>query len=179
MKTLFLSIWHDFGQWDQGAVANWTTEATEAKKIVDSIMSRGIPGVQLIKVPERLTLAQRIAWINANLKWKVEPFAMELHLDAWPITAKGASAWYCDGNEYTHTEAGQFLQKYTEVTGEPSRHVNPDTADRLGRLGFVRDVKCASLLIELWFITNSPELQTIRTKWVDGVIQGVLAMNSK
>jgi N-acetylmuramoyl-L-alanine amidase len=99
-------------------------------------------------------------------------------MDAGPDTANGASAWFMAGNSYTQTEGTQFLQKYTQVTGEPSRHVNPDTADRLGRLGFVRDTKCASLLIELGFITNWTELQDVRTKAVAGVIAGIQNMNA-
>lgn len=177
MKTLFLSIWHDFAP-DQWATAFGTTEAKETKKIIDAIILRGIPWVKLVKVPEWLTLPYRTSWINAHFPDYSEPFAVELHLDAWPASAQGASAWFCAGNTYTQNEATQFLQKYTQITGEPSRHVNPDTSDRLGRLGFVRDTKCASLLIELGFITNQSELNTIRTKAVDWIIAGILNMNS-
>jgi hypothetical protein len=52
MKTLFLSIGHDWGNGDQGATAFGTTEAKESKKIIDSIVAKGIPGVAIIKVPE-------------------------------------------------------------------------------------------------------------------------------
>lgn len=179
MKNLFLSIGHDFAKSDQWAQWFWKTEAQITKKLIDSIIIKWIPWIILIKVPEWLTLSQRCNWINTHLTWKQEPFAIELHLDAWPNTAKWASAWYCDWNEYIHTEWWQFLQAYTQVTWEPSRHVNPDTADRLWRLWFVRDTKCASLLIELWFITNYSEQQTIINKWVDWIIAGINAMNNK
>lgn len=134
MKTLFLSIGHNWGNGDQGAAANGTTEAAEVKKIIDAIIKQGIPGVNLIKVPEKLTLAQRVSWINKNLAGKIEPFAMEFHLDAAGVTARGASVWYAAQNTYTPNEGRQFLQKYTEVTGLTSRRVNPDSQNRLKRL---------------------------------------------
>lgn len=179
MKTLILSIWHDWGGWDQWATAFWTTEAKETKVIIDSIIKKWIPWITLVKVPEWLTLAQRTSWINSYLflTHPVEPFAMELHLDAGPDTARWASVWFCAWNSYTLTEWWQFLSKYTEITGEPSRHVNPDTSDRLWRLWFVRDTKCAALLIELWFITNQTDLQTIRTKAIDWIIAWIQNMN--
>ena len=58
------------------------------------------------------------------------------------------------GSSYAKNEGIKFLKEYTNVTGLTSRHVNPDTSDRLGRLGFVRDTKPLALLIELGFITN-------------------------
>lgn len=86
MKTLFLSIGHNLGQnylfgpKDQGAVGNGTTEFKEAKKVVDAIVSIGIPGVIIRKVPEGLNLKQRIAWIN---KMSVDgDVCLEFHLDA-------------------------------------------------------------------------------------------------
>ena len=176
-KTIFLSIWHDWWKWDQWAVGNWTTEAIEAKKIVDGVIAKGVPWIKLVKVPEWLTLVQRIDWINKQILLAPEPFALEFHLDSWPKTARWASVWYCGGNEYTPIEWKQFLATFTRVTGEPSRHVNPDTADRLGRLGFVRDVKCAALLVELWFISNTKDLETIRTKAIEWVRAGIFEMN--
>ena len=179
MKTLFLSIWHNWGWWDQGASANGTTEAIEVKKIIDSIMKQWIPWITLIKVPEKLTLTQRINWINNNLAWKSEPLSMEFHLDSWPVTASGASVRYNDNNEFTHQEWRQFLQKYTEITWFKSRWVNSDTTNRHGQLWFVSQIKCASLLIELWFISNPKELENIRSTAVKWIIESVKNMNAK
>lgn len=182
MKTLFLSIGHNWGKngkaIDQGAAGNGTTEAIEAKKLVDAVISKGIPGVAIVKVPEGLNLLERISWVNSHIGKLVEPFAMEIHLDSGPATAQGASAWYNDANQYTMNEGKQFLAEYTRVTGLTSRHVNSDTTDRLGQLGFVSQIKCAALLIELGFISNPKELATIRAKAIDAFISGVKAMNA-
>lgn len=86
MRTLFLSIGHNLGQnfpfrpKDQGAVGNNTTEFVEAKKVVDGIIAKGIPGVNLRKVPEGLNLSQRVSWINKNCV--NGDVALEFHLDA-------------------------------------------------------------------------------------------------
>lgn len=188
MKTLFLSIWHNWGKNskngipDQGANGKDTTEAKEVKKIVDAIMEKGIPGVKLIKVPEGYNLAQRIRWINSSLNYPgnvPEPFAIEFHMDSAGVaTASWASVWYNDTNWYTEAEGRQFLAEYTNVTGLPSRRVNSDLTNRHGQLGFVSQVKCASLLIELGFITNPKDLATVREKAVQAIVSGISKMNA-
>lgn len=180
MRNLFLSKGHDLGQnypfWpkDQGATGNGTTEFAEVKKVVDGIASVWIPGVNLIVVPEGLNLSQRCKWINQRC---VDgDVCLEFHLDAWPATARGASVWYMAGSSYAQNEGVQFLQQYTSVTGLPSRHVNPDTADRLWRLGFVRDTKPMALLIELGFVSNSIDLQVIRSTGIVAAISSIKKM---
>lgn len=196
MKTLFLSIGHNNAfNWvfngkkyvksnvrDRGATGRWTTEFDEAKKIVDALVARGIPGIKLVKVPEQLCHEDRVAWINArvpNSKEYPEPFAMEFHLDAFTTpTATGTGVWYNDFNEYTKGEGRQFLAEYTNVTGLPSRGVNSDTVNRLKSLYFVSECKCASLLIELGFISNTKDLETIRAKGLGAIVSGIAKMNA-
>lgn len=175
-KTFFLSVWHNWGGWDTWAQWNQTNEATEANFIVNAIIKKWIPGVNFIKVPLSLTLVKRIAWINKNLKWKSEPFALEFHLDSAIATAWWSSVWYNDDNSFTQWEWKQFLMEYTRITWISSRHVNSDTTNRHKNLWFVSDVKCASLLIELWFISNKNELQIIRNKAVDWAIAWIKNM---
>lgn len=176
-KTIFLSVWHNWAKGDKWASANNTNEATESNLIVNEIIRKGIPWVKLVKVPLWLTLPQRIKWINNRLSTFIEPFALEFHMDSWWAKAEGASVRYNDDNLYTQREGKQFLQKYTEITGLKSRHVNSDRTNRLKNLWFVSEVKCASLLIELGFISNPKELAIIRSKAIDWVIQWVINMN--
>lgn len=190
-RTIFLSIGHNngfnwiqkAGKWirsiyrDKGASGNLTTEFEVTKAIIDTIVKQWVPGCIVIKVPEGLNLGERIAWINARYLKVVEPFAFEFHLDSAVPTANGASVWYHDGNGFTLKEWKQFLAEFTNITGLKSRHVNADTLNRLGKLGFVRQTKCAALLIELGFITNTAELATIISKWADAITKGFVAMN--
>lgn len=184
MKTLILSVWHAWwGNWkaiDTGANANWTNEATEVNHIVDQIKQKGIPGISIVKVPLSLNLLERIKWINANLSKFPEPFAIEFHMDSSTNkTAKWASVRYNDENSFTKWEWGQFLMEYTRLTGFTSRHVNSDKTNRHWDLGFVSEVKCASLLIELGFISNPTELESMRTKSVDAIIKSIQYMNNR
>ena len=193
MKTIFLSIWHNgwynwIKRWiawiksiypDKGAIGNWTNEYDVSKWIVDAIMKKGVPGCTLIKVPEGLNLDERIDWINARYMRTEEPFAFEFHLDSAMPTAVGASVWYRDWNTFTSAEWKQFLAEFTNITWLKSRHVNSDMTNRWWKLWFVRKTKCASLLVELGFISNPVELATIKSKWADAIIKWFIAMNSK
>lgn len=179
-KTIFLSVWHNWANWDTGANANWTNEALEVSKIIDQIIKIWIPGVTFVKLPINLDLRARITRINRRLVWVSEPFALEFHMDSSNNqTAKGASVRYNDDNSFTQWEGKQFLMEYTRITWLTSRHVNSDTDNRHGQLWFVSQVKCASLLIELWFISNQTELATMRKKAVDWTIGGIKNMLSK
>lgn len=192
MKTIILSIGHNRGRnyvngtfgWvksiyeDKGASGNGTTEFDVTKAIIDEVIRVGIPGVNIVKVPELLNLEERIKWINNTFTKYPEPFAMEIHLDSAGATATGASVWYNDDNQYTKNEGKKFLAMYTNITGLPSRHVNSDRTNRLGNLGFVSQLKCACLLVELGFISNPNELATIKSKGVEAVSKSILAMKS-
>lgn len=187
MKTLFLSVGHNWGAnnpkfpqvKDAGAYSNGTSEAKAVADVVDETQRLGVPGIKLVRVPTGLNLTQRIAWINSQIAKHPEPFAIELHMDAGPPSAKGASAWYDNANAYTMNEGKQFLAEYTRVTGIPSRHVNSDLTNRLGNLGFTSEVKCASLLVELGFLTNLAELNVVRQYGAKACVAGFAAMNAK
>lgn len=183
MKTLILSCGHNWAKnWnaiDKGASANNTNEATEVNLIIEAIIKKGIPWVNIVKVPLSIDLPSRIKWINSNISKFTEPFAIEFHMDSFNSTSQGASVWYNDDNAFTRWEGWQFLAEYTRVTGLKSRHVNSDTTNRHWQLWFVSEVKCASLLIELGFISNPTELKVMREKAVEWIIKGVINMNSK
>lgn len=56
MVKIALAIGHNFAKGDRGAVANNTTEADTTKVIIDTIIKKGIPGFQVVKVPEGLDI---------------------------------------------------------------------------------------------------------------------------
>lgn len=180
MNTIFLAIGHNFakksagGSPDRGASANNVTEADTTKKIIDTIVAKGIPGFNVVKVPEGLDIKGRNAWINARAG--VNQVYIELHLDAAQQKAQGCKTFFLSGNTWAEGEARQFQMEYTRVTGIKGRGVAGDKTNRWGRLGAIRDIKIFGLLVELGFITNPTDLDTIQKKGVDGVIAGIKAM---
>ncbi len=58
MQKIALAIGHNFAgrNVDRGASAFGVTEADTTKMIVDSIVKKGIPGFQVVKVPEGLDI---------------------------------------------------------------------------------------------------------------------------
>jgi N-acetylmuramoyl-L-alanine amidase len=123
-----LGIGHNFAAGDQGATANGATEAGTTKAIIDELVKQGMPGFEIIKVPEKLDIKQRNAWINAR---SADLHAyLELHLDAATPSATGVTTFFVGGNTWAEGEARQFQQGYTRITGLKGRGVKPDTTNR-------------------------------------------------
>ena len=184
-KPLFnicLAIGHNFakgtsGVQDKGAYWNSFSEADVTKKIIDDIISRGIPGFNIVKCPEGLSIDQRNKWVNSRTD-KLHGY-FEFHLDSATPQATGSCIYFVGWNTWAEWEAKQYQEEYSRVTGIKTRWVLADTTNRWGRLGAIRDIKIFWLLMEMWFISNSNDLKTIQSKWIDGVIAGIQNMFSK
>lgn len=123
-------------------------------------MNRRIQGVEFVKVPEGLGIAERCKWVNSqNLD-----ALFEFHLDSATPTATGSSIFYVDGNSWAKTQAEKMSVAYSNSTGLRNRGAKPDTSTRFKRLGAIRDVKIFAILVELGFISNATDLATIRAK---------------
>lgn len=173
-----LAIGHNFAKSgkniDRWAAANGATEADTTKKIIDTIVAKGIPGFNIVKVPEGLDIKGRNAWVNARAKDLHAYF--ELHLDSATPTASGVTTFFREGNDWARGEAIQYQKEYTRITGLPGRWVRADSTTRFGRLGAIRDIKIFGLLMELGFISNPNDLKAVQTKGVDAVTAGIKAM---
>lgn len=83
---------------DRGAVGNGTTEADTTKAIVDAIIKSGIPGFEVVKVPEGLDIKGRNKWVNDRATTLQAYF--ELHLDSASPTATGVTTFFREGNSW-------------------------------------------------------------------------------
>lgn len=169
-----LAIGHNFAGGDRGAVGGNTTEADTTKKIVDAIIAKGIPGFEIVKVPESLDIKGRNKWVNDRANTLQAYF--ELHLDSATPTATGVTTFFREGNDWARGEATQYQQEYTRITGLPGRGVRSDRTTRFGRLGAIRDIKIFGLLMELGFISNPTDLKTVQAKGVEAVTAGIIKM---
>lgn len=173
MVKIALAIGHNFSKGDRGAVGNWSTEADTTKKIVDTIIQKGIPGFTIVKCPEGLWIKERNKWVNSQ---KDLAAYFEFHLDSATPTASWVTTFFREANNWARWEAIQYQKEYTRITGLPGRGVRSDQTTRFWRLWAIRDIKIFGLLMELWFISNSNDLKIVQEKWVEWVIAGIRAM---
>lgn len=175
MVRIFLSAGHGAG--DPGAEVPGTTEAEEMIKTRDAavkeLRSRGL---DVLWVPDTLTLKETIYWINDHCRRG--DVALEIHADSLENTnVRGASIYYIDGNEQRQDDAALVLQGVLNaVPGLPSRGVKPDTATGVGRLGFCRQIDVPSILLELGFLTNPQDralIQNRRQDFASGIADGL------
>lgn len=181
MVKIFLSAGHGAG--DPGARAGGATEAEEMIKtrnaVVKELRSRDL---EVLWVPDTLTLKQTIDWINDHSRRG--DVALEIHADAFSNTkVRGASIYYIDENEQRQADAVLVLEELLKAVPKlPSRGVKPDTATGVGRLGFCRQIDVPSLLLELGFITNPEDrflLQAQRENFARGIADGLQAWSYK
>ena len=135
---------------DQWAVSNWFTEYGIVKEVARLLPARYKWIHTLVFVPEWLSLVERIKWINNRIK--SGDVSIELHMNAGGWT--GCEVFYMANSKYMKDTASSFSKSLSESLNIFNRWAKPDTATRFGRLGFIRDTKYSSLLIELWFIDS-------------------------
>jgi N-acetylmuramoyl-L-alanine amidase len=169
MAKIFLSAGHggiENGGLDSGAVAGGTTEAEEMKRTRDLIETElKNRNFTVISVPDLLSLKESIAWINKRANRG--DVAVEIHADSATPAARGASAFFIDGNNERQEDANILLTALLQGVGGIVKHgigVQPDTDAAVGSLGFCRRISVPSILMELGFITNPTDLSLLQSK---------------
>lgn len=157
-KRLLLSTGHSGPGMDPGAVAGNITEHNTARAIVVAMKEILDFHVDVDTILSGYKLSEKIALVNK----KKPDFSIELHLDAGPKTAEGASIFFYDGEEEQKKRAEKILDTYCKKTTIKKRKALGDTSSNHGRLGFVRDIENESYLIELGFISNNEDLQLVQ-----------------
>jgi len=162
MSKVFLSAGHSKS--DPGAVAGGTTEHAEVQKIVDAAAGKfQKTGAEIVVAPENLSLREKILWINARAD--KSDFAIEIHLNAaGNPAANGVEVWFCAGKTTEKSVAEYLAGALSSRLLMKNNGAKPDTENRHGRLGFVRDTICHAFLFECGFLTNPTDLQKFRTR---------------
>jgi hypothetical protein len=180
MGRIFISAAHggiESGKFDPGVIAGGTTEAREMillrDLVVTELRSRNL---EVLAVPDDLSAAQTIAWINARATGK--DVALEIQANAANNpSVRGASVFYIAKNDQRKQNAAMILNGLLRrVSQLPNRGVKPDTDSGLGSLQFCRQTAIAALLLEVGFL-SSPEdrslLQSRRRDFAIGIVEGL------
>lgn len=182
MGRIFISAGHGNrvnGVTDPGAVVAGTTEAREMiltrDLIVTELRSRG---VEVLSVPDALSAAQAIDWINA--RDRPDDVALEIRADAFTNpSVRGATVYFIANNNQRRGNAEQLLLALIRrVPQLPSRGAKPDTDTGLGSLPFTRQLTCGSLLMTIGFLTNPDDRFIIQNQRRDvalGIADGLVA----
>ncbi|NER20126.1 MAG: peptidoglycan DD-metalloendopeptidase family protein [Symploca sp. SIO1B1] len=181
MGKIFISAGHYFQ--DPGASsALGTTEAEEMIQtrdlIIEELESRGLQsGRDFLSVPDTINLGPTISWINARSV--AGDVALEIHGNAANGQVRGTECFYIDGNNERRGDAQLILDSLLQEVPElSSRGAKPDTATFVGILGFIRRIRIPSLLLELCFLDNLPDLlllQNKRRQFAQGIAEGLIA----
>lgn len=167
------------GGGDPGAVGQGSTEATEdiqiSRILADKLRADG--RFEVVYVDDALNLGPEIDWINAHYRNLLDGLALEIHKNAGG--GHGSEVLYYDGDATSLSMAQQIAAALGDVTGLPNRGVKADDNAALvarigGPLGWTRNVKMYSLLIECGFVDSDPISDAADERFAEGVYQGIL-----
>lgn len=162
-KRVYIGVGHQHGGSDPGAVANGFKEkdlALEIAKYCDAYLKKyGVETKMSRRNDSEVWLEQRIAQANA---WGAD-LAVDVHINA------GGG----DGAEIYHSLYGgtgkklaKNILKEMKKIGQNSRgeKIKDNNKDGKDDFGFIRLIKCPSVLCECAFIDNKTDLKIIDTK---------------
>ena len=161
-KSIVISVGHGrnaAGRYDPGAVSK--DGKYEEHKIEREIAKYAADylGCELINYDGKMSLAQRIAKVNA-----LNPdFTAEIHLNAGGGT--GTETFYYHGSPTGKRAADEICRQISEAFGVRNRGAKVRLNSRgSDYFGFIRQTKPCAVLIETLFIDCPADLEKIRTR---------------
>lgn len=162
-KTIILDAGHSLSI--PGALANHTAEAKEAIKIRDLLVPLLKQNFTVASVPDNLNLLDSINWVNKNYPSLNAGLALAIHLNVGGGRASGAETFYYADKERSRKIAQTIIDNYCRLTGFRNRGAKPDDRTRYRRLGWIRDTKPWSCIIECCFIDNPEDLKKLQADY--------------
>ncbi|NJO40669.1 MAG: cell wall hydrolase [Cyanobacteria bacterium CRU_2_1] len=116
-----------------------------------------------LAVPDDLSLAQTIAWINNRMA--PGDIALELYVIPKESTDQGVAVFYIAHNEQRKAHADHLLQAYLQrVPQILNRGAKPDTQTLIGNVPFCRQVMIPALWMEIGFPMSSDQDQSLQNQ---------------
>lgn len=123
---------------------------------------------KIVSVPDNLSLKKSIAWVNERAN--ENDFAFSLHFNAHNNSSiRGVEAYYHNIRE--KKLAPIFSKEISKVLNIPNRGARPDTWTWVGSLGWLRKLRCDSILVEVCYLTNKDDMKAYRA---DKACRGIL-----
>ncbi len=141
---------------DPGVMHGGKKESAIAMGLRDEIVHKLGERYDFISVPDTINLRDSIAWINRRAN--VNDVAFSIHFNSHSNrTVRGTEAYYY--NQREGELAAIYSREISEALGIPNRGAKPDRYTWVGSLGWVRQLKCDSVLIEFCYITNPADMR--------------------
>ena len=154
MKKIFINAGHDLT--DTGAIYNGKRENALTIGLRDKLLPL-LPGMNAWAVPDNLSLRKSIEWVNQAASYN--DFAFSIHFNANNNNkVRGVETYYTAGNMEEMRLAQIFARHIALALGIPNRGAFPDTRTWVGSLGWLRKLKCDSVLIEVAYMTNKDDM---------------------
>jgi len=118
--------------------------------------------------PDTLSLRDTIDWINFSAK--PDDFSLEIHLNAnKDKSIRGVEAYYSDTPRYAEI----FARNISLTLGIPNRGPKHDSFSYVGSLGFLRQLKCPSVIIECLYMTNEQDKLVLLNGGPEKIARGI------
>lgn len=165
---------------DRGAVLREngkliTTEHREVKTLVSwasVVLNDKYQGEDILVCPFQYNLNQKIKWANKN--FSENDIILSVHLNAGGDKyTQGSEVWYYGGSKKSEEKAEDLCTILSNTIGNTRRGTKPDTSNRYGRLGIIRDTKPWAFLLELGFLASKEDLTKVRQHGSDAIIKCV------
>lgn len=175
---LIIAAGHGGG--DSGAVGQGTTEAAEVIQIVNRVADklRADGQVEVVVVPHELNLIDEINWVNQRYQNTEDGICIEVHKNA-TVNGHGIESWYWGGDSQSQSIAQTVLDGIMSVPGMPvSRGTKPDTSNRWGSLGWIRETNPWAILLEMGFVSDGGDGvdDNADNIYAEGIFRGVLRL---
>ncbi len=154
MKKIIINAGHHLA--DSGVVHKRLIESEMTIALRDKVAILLEDYGKLYIIPDHLNLRQSIAWVNGRAD--VDSLAITIHFNSHNNRSIGGTEVYY-ANEREHELAIIFADHVSKSGVFRNRGAKHDSLTWVGSLGWLRKLKCDSVLIEVCFLTNEDDME--------------------
>ena len=132
--------------------------------------------LEVLYIPDELGLRESIDWVN---DWcDSDDLAISIHLNSNENRdVRGIEAYYSENSAIAEV----FARQVAKASNMTNRGVKHDSETYVGSLGWLRNLKCKSVLVECGYISNGNDYLLLsypstRQKIADGIINSIVEM---